>query len=53
MKRGEVLFQGPTHQKYQQKCQINVPGICSKFGEGGGLFGRAWSKILIWTIVRG
>ena len=44
MKRGEVLFQGPTHHQYQQKCQINVPGICPKFGEGG-LFGRAWSKI--------
>ena len=41
MKTGEVLFQGPTHHKNQQKCQINVPGICPKLGGGGGgLFGR-------------
>ena len=43
MKRGEVLFQGPTHHKYQQKCQINVPGICPKFGEGGGAF---WASLV-------
>ena len=34
MKKGEVLFQGPSHhKKISKKCDISVPGIYPKFGE--------------------
>ena len=45
MKREEVLFQEPAHQKkIDKKCEISVPGICPKFGEWGP-FERTWSKM--------
>ena len=43
MRRGEVLFQGPTHHKNQQNVKLTFQEFVLNWGGGGG--GAFWANL--------